>query len=62
MNQKKICGVLYEKIEIKKDAKLGFNYDSNMDVIPNIYEGGFTLWECTIDLMNFLKENENFSN
>ncbi len=31
--------------------------------MKNIYEGGFKIWECTIDLLNFLDKNEiDFSN
>ncbi len=29
----------------------------NNDVIPQIYEGGFKLWECAIDLIQFLFHN-----
>lgn len=25
------------------------------DIIAGKYEGGFTLWECTVDLMNYMK-------
>lgn len=28
--------------------------DSFLDVIPNEYEGGATIWECTKDLLNYL--------
>jgi hypothetical protein len=27
------------------------------DLIHGVYEGGFTVWECTFDLLNFLSEN-----
>lgn len=29
------------------------------DVIPSKYEGGLKTWECSIDLLSFLKEEEN---
>lgn len=35
------------------------NYDR--DIIPGVYEGGFKLWECTIDMVNYLvRENVDF--
>lgn len=27
---------------------------STTDLIPNVYEGGFQVWECTIDLLHYL--------
>lgn len=27
------------------------------DIIKDIYEGGFKVWECTIDLLNYLNKN-----
>lgn len=29
----------------------------NSDLIPGTYEGGFKLWECTIDLLEYLSNN-----
>jgi len=29
----------------------------NSDLIPGTYEGGFKLWECTLDLLEYLSEN-----
>lgn len=29
------------------------SYDK--DIIPGLYEGGFKLWECTLDLLRFLE-------
>lgn len=29
----------------------------NTDLIPGVYEGGFEVWECTVDLLNFLQNN-----
>ncbi|XP_067142268.1 histidine protein methyltransferase 1 homolog [Centruroides vittatus] len=28
------------------------------DLIPGIYEGGLKIWECTLDLINYLQEND----
>ena len=27
---------------------------SNDDIAPNVYEGGFKTWECSVDLANYL--------
>jgi hypothetical protein len=27
------------------------------DLVAGVYEGGFKLWECAIDLLNFFVEN-----
>ena len=29
--------------------------DYEKDIIPGLYEGGFKLWECTIDLLRFME-------
>ncbi|XP_050428586.1 histidine protein methyltransferase 1 homolog [Adelges cooleyi] len=29
------------------------------DLIPGIYEGGYKLWECTADMLNYLSNNIN---
>jgi len=29
----------------------------NSDLIPGTYEGGFKLWECTLDLLEYLRNN-----
>ncbi|RWS01738.1 histidine protein methyltransferase 1-like protein [Dinothrombium tinctorium] len=36
--------------------------DSNSDLLPGIYEGGFKLWECTHDLLEYLSDNIVFNN
>ena len=28
------------------------------DLVPDVYEGGFEVWECTIDLLNYLQNNK----
>ncbi|CEF60006.1 Histidine protein methyltransferase 1 homolog [Strongyloides ratti] len=30
------------------------------DLVPNIYEGGFKIWECTLDMCNYITNNCNF--
>ena len=32
--------------------------DSKTDLIPNEYEGGFKIWECTNDLLTYLIKNK----
>lgn len=34
----------------------------NSDLIPGTYEGGFKLWECTLDLLEYLRENTTLFN
>jgi len=34
-----------------------FPSTSNSDLIPGTYEGGFKLWECSIDLLDYLSKN-----
>lgn len=33
---------------------------NNLDLIPGTYEGGFKLWECTLDLLEYLSQNVAF--
>lgn len=32
------------------------------DLVPHVYEGGFEVWECTVDLLNFLHANNEMFN
>lgn len=32
-------------------------FDLNSDLIPGVYEGGFKVWECTIDLIKLICHN-----
>lgn len=32
-----------------------------LDVVPGVYEGGFQLWECTLDLLDFMENSIDFS-
>lgn len=36
---------------------LEFPNSYNSDLIPGTYEGGFKLWECTLDLLKYLSKN-----
>ena len=33
----------------------------NSDLVPSIYEGGYKLWECSYDLLNYIQESVKFS-
>ena len=54
-----VFGVKYKAI--KQIQTQTFTYDEKTDIIPGVYEGGFTLWECSIDLLNYLN-NIDFTN
>ncbi len=32
------------------------------DITPNIYEGGFKTWECSLDLAKYLVQSQNALN
>lgn len=32
-----------------------------IDVVPGVYEGGFQLWECTLDLLEFMESSIDFN-
>lgn len=40
--------------EKKLDSSLYENVAVHTDLLPNVYEGGFKIWECCIDLIDFL--------
>ena len=31
---------------------------SRTDLLPGVYEGGFKVWECSIDLVRYLEANK----
>ncbi|KAI8801359.1 hypothetical protein BJ742DRAFT_34384 [Cladochytrium replicatum] len=39
-------------------SSLGTAIASNTDLIPGVYEGGLKTWECAIDLLHVLREEE----
>eukprot|EP01084_Bolivina_argentea_P253153 425154_1 len=44
-----------EVIHLKMVADLGeWEEDSDLDIIPNVYEGGLKIWESSIDLVRFM--------
>ena len=38
-------------------VKLPFTLAKTEDLIHNVYEGGFKIWECTLDVLDYLQEN-----
>ncbi|KAL4473180.1 hypothetical protein ABPG72_015561 [Tetrahymena utriculariae] len=42
---------------ILQHAELPFKLTEKEDIIKDIYEGGFKVWECTIDLLSYLHKN-----
>ena len=37
-----------------KNFTLPFQLSNTEDIIHNVYEGGFKIWECTLDILDFL--------
>lgn len=48
-----VCGVRY--VAVSQVATSTFRFDPSTDIIPGVYEGGFTLWECTLDMLQYLE-------
>lgn len=39
-----------------KNLTLPFELSNTEDIIHNVYEGGFKVWECSLDVIDFLEE------
>ncbi|XP_069748509.1 histidine protein methyltransferase 1 homolog [Narcine bancroftii] len=37
-----------------KQGRFSWNLLSHSDLVPGLYEGGLTIWECTVDLVEYL--------
>eukprot|EP01138_Halocafeteria_seosinensis_P014899 gb/GECG01015209.1/.p1 GENE.gb/GECG01015209.1/~~gb/GECG01015209.1/.p1 ORF type:complete len:366 (+),score=35.39 gb/GECG01015209.1/:1-1098(+) len=51
--------LLYQVVPLSADIESNSTLKgilANSDVAPGIYEGGFKIWECTFDLLDFLDE------
>ena len=46
----------YKNSTLKYNKGVQCNY--NNDIIPGVYEGGYKLWECTLDLLKYMSDNE----
>ena len=45
-------------IPYKRLREIGeHDIDADSDLIPGVYGGGLKIWECTMDLMRYMKEN-----
>ncbi|XP_078001017.1 histidine protein methyltransferase 1 homolog [Glandiceps talaboti] len=45
------------KLKDKKESHLVKVISHNSDLLPNVYEGGLKIWECSLDLVEFLKDS-----
>jgi SAM-dependent methyltransferase len=45
-----------------RQLKLGQTFSTSIDsdLIPGIYEGGYKLWECTLDLLEYLSKHTTY--
>lgn len=53
-NDEKLKGIKIEVQTYKNEDFETLNLPKNKDLIPGQYEGGIKLWECSVDLCNFL--------
>lgn len=53
----KLAEQLIDKTELDEQMKLNQMLTSNIDLVPNQYEGGFKIWECSFDLIKYLQES-----
>lgn len=47
--------------KLMSSSDLPFPLSEKEDIIKDIYEGGFKVWECTLDLLAFLASHKKFS-
>ncbi len=50
-----------KKIDVDQHPKTlsSFNVPTNHDIVPRRYEGGYKLWECSLDLVQFLLDESD---
>lgn len=48
-------------LDCLSSVDLPFSLPNDQDIINEIYEGGFKVWECTTDLIDFFKNEKNSS-
>ncbi|KAJ8981630.1 hypothetical protein NQ317_000858, partial [Molorchus minor] len=53
-DSKDILKILQDKQSLSETASLKAE-QSHSDLLPTVYEGGLKIWECTFDLLNYLK-------
>lgn len=49
---------LMKQLILKNNSKCFDYFESSSDLVPNQYEGGFKVWEGTMDLIQYLDENK----
>lgn len=53
-----ICGIRYQVVTDYGATGLDLK---GTDIVPGKYEGGFTLWECTADLIKYFSDKSCFT-
>ncbi len=64
-NDKNLSKIYLDSYELKNSIIKSAKIPENTDLVKGIYEGGIKIWECSIDLLNFLPsiyENINLNN
>ena len=64
-NDKNLSNIYLDPYELKNSIIKSAKIPENTDLVKGIYEGGIKIWECSIDLLNFLPsiyENINLNN
>ena len=64
-NDKNLSNIHLDSYELKNSIIKTAEIPENTDLIKGIYEGGIKIWECSLDLLNFLStlyENSNLNN
>ena len=64
-NDKNLSNIYLDSYELKNSIIKSAKIPENTDLVKGIYEGGIKIWECSIDLLNFLPsiyENINLNN
>ena len=50
----KLKNIEIDVLQFKNSEIPSLNLPNNEDLIPGSYEGGIKIWECSLDLCNFL--------
>lgn len=55
--QLEVASIAFSTTGIKYRKNPAHSYQQ--DIIAGVYEGGFKVWECTIDLLKYMEANPN---
>ena len=55
-NDKNLSNIHLDSYELKNSIIKTAEIPENTDLIKGIYEGGIKIWECSLDLLNFLQK------